>query len=183
MIQLEEFQPEDSDRLIGWIPDARFLLQWAGPGYSWPLDKEQLLSTIERSKGPRSPQRMFKAVESDSGVTVGHIQLVRVDYDKERGHIGRVLVGPSELRGRGYGRQILLRLIEYCRSELGLEELTLAVFDFNHPAIACYESIGFQQIELKENAGQFETESWNVINMRLLLKDVDQEEQRLPTTE
>ena len=34
MIRLEPFTEADVDRLIGWLPDAAFLIQWGGPGFA-----------------------------------------------------------------------------------------------------------------------------------------------------
>ena len=31
MLELKPFTEDDCERLIGWIPDARFLMLWAGP--------------------------------------------------------------------------------------------------------------------------------------------------------
>ena len=49
---------------------------------------------------------------------------------------------------------------------LGLEEITLAVFDFNEPAIRCYEAVGFERYDFKEAAVPFENERWNVVFMK-----------------
>ena len=61
MMQLERFRPEYCARLIQWIPDARVLLQRAEPACSWPLERRQVLYTIDRSGGTKPPQYMFKA--------------------------------------------------------------------------------------------------------------------------
>jgi RimJ/RimL family protein N-acetyltransferase len=167
MIELQNFCREDCPRLIEWVPAARFLLQWAGPNYSWPLDVEQLHATLERTCGHRPPHYMFKAVDSQTGKTVGHIELVHVDYDKRTGHIGRVLVGPWERRGQGCGKQILSELIAFAFGELELQKLTLCVFDFNQAGIGCYTSIGFRKTEFKKNAQQFGDEYWNTVLMQL----------------
>ncbi len=45
----------------------------------------------------------FAAIDTANGETVGHIQLVSIDRPNRSLTIGRVLVGPSELRGRGVG--------------------------------------------------------------------------------
>ena len=36
MIKLRKFEETDIARLIGWIPDARLLRQWAGHQYQYP---------------------------------------------------------------------------------------------------------------------------------------------------
>jgi hypothetical protein len=51
MLELRPFTEDDCDRLIGWVPDGRFLMLWAGPGYSWPLFKDRYRSESARMKG------------------------------------------------------------------------------------------------------------------------------------
>ena len=43
MIKLKVFTTEDISKLISWIPNKEFCLQWAGPQYSFPLDESQFL--------------------------------------------------------------------------------------------------------------------------------------------
>ncbi len=38
MFELKKFWKDGFNRLIGWIPDARFLLHGGGPAYSFPFD-------------------------------------------------------------------------------------------------------------------------------------------------
>ena len=41
MITLRPFARSDFDRLIGWVTSPQFLLQWAGPLFTYPLDAAQ----------------------------------------------------------------------------------------------------------------------------------------------
>lgn len=165
LLELMPFNEEDCDRLIGWVPDARFLLLWAGPGYTWPLDRKQLMATLERTRGFRPVYFMFKAVEGETGDVIGHIELQR--YERHAGHIGRVLVGDSRSRGKGYGKMLVSSLVSFAFAELDFELLTLNVYDLNTPAVECYRSLGFRQVELRENARRFEDEYWNLVTMEL----------------
>ena len=181
MIELKTFCKDDCPQLIEWVPDERFLLQWAGPNYSWPLDLKQLHATLERTCGHRPSHYMFRATDTDTGQPVGHIELVHVDYEKRTGHVGRVLVGQLETRGQGYGKHILSELIVFAFGTLDLRELTLGVFDFNEPAINCYRSLGFQQTEFKKDAQQFGDECWSTILMQIDREDWKAQDGRMPT--
>jgi RimJ/RimL family protein N-acetyltransferase len=165
MLELRPFSEEDCDRLIGWVPDARFLMLWAGPGYSWPLGREQLLATLARTRGYRPVYFMFKAVEGEYGAAIGHIELQR--YEMRAGHIGRVLVGDPDSRGKGYGKLLVSLLVRFAFTELGFDLLTLSVYDFNTAAVECYRSLGFRQVERRERGRQFGDEFWDLITMEL----------------
>jgi len=170
MIKLEKFEIEDCDRLISWIPDARFLLQWAGPQYSWPLDRKQIAENLNKTEGKRPERYIFKAVDSPAGDVVGHIEFIRVDYEKLTGHIGRVLIGNPSNRGKGLGKEMLSVFIDWAFGKLRLEEVTLSVFDFNAPALECYKGLGFKRFKFMRGARRFEGESWNIVRMRLQRK-------------
>jgi hypothetical protein len=51
MVKLEPFSREDIADLLGWLEgtDARFLYQFAGPKYSFPLSADQLELRVWRS--------------------------------------------------------------------------------------------------------------------------------------
>ena len=166
MIELQPFTEIDCDRLIRWVPDRRFLLQWAGPEYKWPLDTKQLLKTYAKTKIHPSSHYMFIAYDTGIEQSIGHIELMNVNIEKKSAHIGRVLIDPA-IRGKGYGSQLMNKICEYAFINLKLSTLTLSVFDFNQSAIVCYQKIGFKIIETKVAFREFENEKWNLLIMKL----------------
>jgi RimJ/RimL family protein N-acetyltransferase len=115
------------------------LLQWSGPAYQYPLDREQVMRHLA------SPaQRAYKAVERKNGEIIGHCELLAINPHHRSARIGRVLVGPSELRGKGYGASVIESILEIAFEEISLHRVDLGVYDFNASAIACYEKAGFR---------------------------------------
>ena len=167
MLTLEPFTMTDADRLIGWVPDARFLMQWSGPQYTFPLTREQLAQTWAATQQEPPPHLMFTVRESTGGRVIGHIELMRIDHAAKRGHVARVLIGEADCRGCGFGTEMMRRLVDHAFGPLGLETLTLAVFAFNAPAIACYRRLGFVMVEGKPDTRPFENESWPLLVMKL----------------
>ena len=51
MVVLEPFTEAGFDRLISWIPSSDFLLQWAGPDFKYPLNREQLNEHLMGAQG------------------------------------------------------------------------------------------------------------------------------------
>ena len=170
MIKLQKFNKSDCKQLISWVPDDSFLLQWAGPLYTFPLNESQLAETIKQTEGEHPTFFLFKAVDMASHTTIGHIELINIDYEQGRGHIARVLVGSKAHRGKGYGRILMNLIVEFAFKKLGLETLTLGVFDFNQAAISCYQNIGFKPLEYRKNASKFKNEYWHLIVMKLTKK-------------
>ncbi|MCP3926395.1 MAG: GNAT family N-acetyltransferase [Desulfobacterales bacterium] len=152
MIKLCKFESTDISKLLEWIPDARFLLQWAGPKYIFPLNRDQLMMELDGTKGHQPSHFMFKSIYTADKKTVGHIELMAVDYNKRTARLGRVLIGPNEMRSKGYGNQMIHDALKFGFEILNLNEIDLGVFDFNSSAIKCYQKIGFRKYEIRQNA-------------------------------
>lgn len=167
-ITLEPFTSADIDTLISWIPSAQFLLQWAGSTYTYPLDASQISRYLDSAQGEPPPNLMFKAVEQGTGQYVGHCELIRIDWRNKAARMSRILVGPQALRGQGLGGQIVQALLHVAFKELYLHRVDLGVFDFNHPAIACYERVGFQMEGILRESRRHEDEYWNLCIMSML---------------
>lgn len=166
LIELQPFNEDDFSQLIAEIPDARFLLQWAGPQYTYPLDTAQLSGTLAKTNGEKASFKAFRVIRSDTTETVGHIQLMDIDYNAESCTLGRVLIF-QKYRGNGFGKAMLKVAVKFALVNMHLAEITLGVFDFNTPAIGVFKNIGFTEFQFKKGARQFQNESWNVIKMKI----------------
>jgi len=166
MIELHSFEEQDFDQLIAAIPDTRFLLQWAGPKYHFPLTGLQLNDTLAEATGEQPSHQVFKVVKSEAKETVGHVQLLNIDRSVARCVLGRILVFKN-YRGKGLGKEIVRLAIIEAFDVLGLHEVILFVFDFNIPAIRTYKSLGFSECQFQKGARRFQSETWNLIKMDL----------------
>ncbi|MGL1892811.1 MAG: GNAT family N-acetyltransferase [Spirochaetaceae bacterium] len=159
-MKLKLFKQTDIQEFLGLISniDEKFLLQFAGPRYSFPLDETQLKDSLNDPT-----YILFKAINEDDKM-VGHCQLMRIDLINKTASIGRVFVA-NKKQGLGYGTKMLKLLLDYAKNELDLERLSLRVFDFNVWAIKCYIKLGFIEV----NAETFEAikfnEKWECITM------------------
>jgi RimJ/RimL family protein N-acetyltransferase len=52
-------------------------------------------------------------------------------------------LGEREYWGKGYGSDALRLILRYAFQELGLQRVTLTVFEYNPRAIRSYEKVGF----------------------------------------
>ena len=143
MVVLEPFTEAGFDRLISWIPSSDFLLQWAGPDFKYPLNREQLNEHLMGAQGELPSKLIYKVVDSENGTAIGHIELAAIDRCNGSARVCRVLVGDPSCRGRGIGTVMMEKIVEIGFRRLGLHRIELAVFDFNTSAIRCYEKVGF----------------------------------------
>ncbi|MCZ6535875.1 MAG: GNAT family protein [Dehalococcoidia bacterium] len=168
MIELQPFGTEDFDRLIGWIESPEDLLQWAGPAYIHPLDREQLEANFQRSLGENPSRLIFRAVDSSNSSVVGHVELGNIDRRNRSVRISRVLVGDTSYRGKGIGTEIVEKALKVVFEDLGMHRVELVVFDFNSPAIRLYTKLGFvEEGRLRESRAMGD-EFWSLYQMSIL---------------
>jgi RimJ/RimL family protein N-acetyltransferase len=172
-IRLTPFRKRHVDTLIEWLPSARELLEWGGPLFTHPLDLHQLERHWRRQR--RGTERRLYTVleagrrgEAGRETPIGHVELCDIHPVNRSARLCRVLVGPREHRGCGWGTAIVRAALEIAFDELQLHRVSLGVFDFNTPAIRCYERAGFRREGLLRDARRFETEYWSVVAMSLL---------------
>ena len=167
-IKLEKFCYEEIPQLVSWIPNKEFLLQWAGPSYTFELLEKQLQDDINMISEKEPKNMMFSAKLIESNETVGHIELLWIDRVNMSARIGRVLVGKEECRNKGIGLQMINAILDIAFNKLNLHRVDLGVFDFNVSAIACYKKAGFitdgNFRECRKINGQY----WSLLNMSIL---------------
>lgn len=168
LIKLEKFKTCDVPTLISWIPNKEFLLQWAGPAYTFPLTEEQLQTEINMMSSEPSKSLMFTARIADTNEIVGHIQLLGIDLVNMSACIGRVLVGDKNHRNKGIGMEMINGILDIAFQTLKLHRVYLGVFDFNKSAIACYEKAGFKIEGTARDFRKINDEYWSLINMSIL---------------
>jgi RimJ/RimL family protein N-acetyltransferase len=166
-VELQPFAREDFSRLLGWIRSPEFLLQWAGPIFRFPLDEGQLEEYLKKARGEAAPRRIFKAAETGTGETVGHIELDAIDRRNRSARVARVLIG-EPWRGKGLGEQMVRRIVEIGFDQMKLHRIDLVAFDFNRKAIACYERAGFVREGRIRDARRMGNGYWSLIQMSIL---------------
>jgi len=163
MIRLEKFTEADFDRFISWIDNEKFMYQFAGPYFTFPITREQLTHYIDNDS-----RRIYRVVEVDLKIIIGHGEMDKIDLKNKSARLCRILVSDKADRNKGYGRQIINRLLEIGFGDMGLHRIDLGVFDFNKSAIKCYENCGFQIDGLYRESFVIGNESYSVYNMSIL---------------
>src|SRR5436305_1231737 len=95
-VRLEPFSEADFERLIGWSPTPEFLLQWAAPLFSHPLDRDQLAQYLAATRQDPPISLAYRGVDEASGRVVGHVEIGNIDRGDSSARLSRVLVGPKD---------------------------------------------------------------------------------------
>lgn len=163
MIELLPFDISHAPELISKIKDEKMLLQFAGPAYRFPLTKEQLAQDLSNEN-----RTLFRVVEAESRMTIGHAQILL----KEKTFLlGRILIWDENNRGKGYGKKLVLQLAEYGFRHFDKDTAELNVYDWNTGAIECYKKVGFEIDPAVMSEVYIEGEKWTSINMKMNVKN------------
>ena len=166
-LNVRPFEEDDFPFILQSISTGDELLQWAGPGFDWPLTEDQLRDYRGKAVGDPEKFRQLTAVEG--GIAVGHVELT-LERKHDLAYIGRVLVAPSE-RGRGIGTALMHEVVRLAFDELDLHRISLNVFDFNTPAIRCYERVGFIKEGHLRETRRASDGYWSLLVMGMLATD------------
>ena len=141
---LRAYKREDSPIIAGWVRTEEELYRWSADRFGiFPL----LPYSIDDNYVPQLKTGRFiplTGVDED-GKPVGHL-IIRYPNENDDSSVrfGFVIVDP-EIRGKGYGRELLLLAKEYVKNNLTATRIDLGVFDNNPKARKCYESVGFTE--------------------------------------
>ncbi|MDH6254341.1 RimJ/RimL family protein N-acetyltransferase [Chryseobacterium sp. H1D6B] len=159
MIELVPFTIDHAGELISTIKDEKMLLQFAGPAYHFPLTKEQL--EVDLSDENRT---LFRIIEKETQNVIGHSQI----FLKENSFLlGRILIWDENNRGKGFGKKIVQKLLDYGFSHFDKQTGELNVYDWNKGAIECYKKVGFELDPNVTSKVNIDNETWLSLNMKI----------------
>jgi RimJ/RimL family protein N-acetyltransferase len=171
MIELKHFTEEDIPQLISWIDSPEFLLQWSGTGFTYPLTDQQLIKYLKEANKEGSKIHAFKVITLESSKVIGHISLGSINMHNRNARMCRVLIGDDEMKGKGLAPLMVNKLLNIAFVEFKLHKVSLAVYDFNTPALKLYQKMGFRTEGLIREASRIGNDYWSYYEMSILARE------------
>ncbi len=162
MLRLRPYKESDAKYIINWIKDEKLFYMWSANKFQYPLTEDQLAKYKENYD--KDENGWITTAIDEKGKPVGHFLMRMADYENESIHMGFIVVDP-EIRGKGYGKEMLELAIKYAFEILKVSRITLAVYDTNPSAHNCYKSIGFVDENYIEKNFQYKDEMWGTYYM------------------
>lgn len=78
----------------------------------------------------------------DTGEFIGYGMIAHVDRYHRRCKVG-ITIGERDMWGRGYARETMAAVLEYCFDTLGLNRVAAEVYAYNERSIRLFEGLGF----------------------------------------
>ncbi len=167
-MELREYRREDALIIASWIKSEEQRLLWSAFQYAqFPILPEEINNYYLNDNGDCHQGCFFPLTFEENGVVVGHLILKYVDEDHHTMRMGYIIVD-NDIRGKGYGREIMKKAMEYAVSNLGANKFTLGVYKRNTPAYNLYKSLGFSQYG-EDGIYFMNGEYWSFVNMELAI--------------
>ena len=147
MIRLRPYKACDAQTITKWIKDEYAFHQWSADRYEkYPITSDDMNLYYDRD---RNNERIWGMTAFDDTGIVVHLTMRfpnNGSFDEIR--LGFIIVDDKR-RGKGYGKEMLSLAIQYAFDFIKVKKISLGVFENNNTAIRCYESCGFNRVELE----------------------------------
>ena len=141
LVRLRAFEQGDLDANHAFVNDYGTLRDMLS-GIPFPASYEDERRWLEQQTSYSRGEYQF-AVEDFEGDLVGRCGVIRLDWKNRLAELGIMIGAPY--RRRGYGREAMALLCDFCFREMNLHKLKVSVYAFNEAAIRCYEGCGFER--------------------------------------
>ena len=152
---------KDYEYIETWVTDERVHALWCANLIPYPVTSKKLQDVLDKDAHDRDG--CAYVVTEDDGKLIGFFVLA-VNVSNNSGFLKFVIIN-NELRGKGYGTQMIKLLLRYAFDIAGVSSVQLNVFDANNNAKKCYQKAGFIEDSMTANVFTFMNESWGRCHM------------------
>lgn len=152
-IFLRALEPEDLEFVYGVENDESV---WEISNTQTPYSKFLIKEYLQNAHKDIFEVKQLRLVVSNyENKPLGLIDIFDFDFKNRRAGIG-ILIKDANDRDKGYGRESLQLLINYCFSHLGLHQLYCNISEENKASVKLFTNQGFVNVGLKKD--------WNYVN-------------------
>ena len=172
--ELRKFHKNDIKTLFSWFASEREVLQWAGAGISWPLDRREFIKLIRSHRGIESPREIWAVSQRDR--MRGHFQQT---FNRRLATVGlgKIALDPGA-RQRGLAGAFMDLILKQSFSRNWVHRVELLVYSHNTPAIRAYTKAGFVLEGTRRESTPIDGETWDTHIMSILRKEFDKRTER-----
>jgi RimJ/RimL family protein N-acetyltransferase len=140
-LYLRAVEPGDATALAHIDAAETDTFMWRARVPTSPMEHERWIAEMYRQQPPAS--LWFAVCTSDDDAFIGIVGVVGLDWVHRTGETATML-GPAELRGKGYGPEAKHLLLEYCFERIHLHVLKSFVDETNTRSAAALAKQGYR---------------------------------------
>lgn len=147
-IYLRKVIPEDAKHLLDWENDPE---NWKVSGIIEPYSIEEIIDYVLHQQDEKSSgQLRFMICDLLTNEPIGNIDLFQIDFINKNAGVG-ILIASKYNRNRGYAKQSLNLLIDYCKHEMSFRNLFCSIHADNESSLKLFKNAGFEEIGLRKD--------------------------------
>ncbi len=139
-IYLSPMNIEDAEKYAEWLSDFK-----TTDGLGKSNSMTNVISEkewIENSS--KNNDLSFAIVKLENDELIGNCGIMKIRQKDRCAEVG-IFIGDEQNRGKGYGAEALMLLLDFCFNYQNLHNVQLSVMSFNTRAINCYKKVGFKE--------------------------------------
>ena len=145
-IILRVAEPYDTDTIFRWENDMEI---WRVSETIVPFSKHQIEQFLLNNNDLTSEKQLRLMIDdAQNGDTVGCIDLYDFDSFNERAGLGIMI--DKNYRGKGYAKQAIRLLLDYCFNTLLLNQIYALTLASSTDSILLFESLGFERCGVRK---------------------------------
>lgn len=146
IVQLRVAEPNDADMIYRWENDMEV---WRDSETRVPYSLRQIEQFLLNNNDLESEKQLrFIIEDTKTGVSVGCIDIY--DYDEFNSRAGFGILVDKAYRGKGYAKNAIALLLEYCFKTLLLNQIYALVLATNIESALLFESIAFERCGVRK---------------------------------
>ena len=145
-IILRVAEPYDTDTIFRWENEMEI---WRVSETIVPFSKHQIEQFLLNNNDLTSEKQLRLMIDdAKNGDTVGCIDLYDFDSFNERAGLGIMI--DKNYRGKGYAKQAIRLLLDYCFNTLLLNQIYALTLASSTDSILLFESLGFERCGVRK---------------------------------
>ncbi|MFW9805624.1 MAG: GNAT family N-acetyltransferase [Candidatus Thorarchaeota archaeon] len=178
-VKLRRLELEDADAILEHWNEYQLRQYFPNP---FPKTHKEIQNFISsRNEGFVGRYVFTFGIEDKSTQKlVGFIDVSNINWISGTGMIDNLVIFDKNDRGKGYGKDAMLVLLDFAFNILGLHNIYLFVYEFNQHAISFYEKIGFQKLGFLREGAYINGKRDDVAIMDIIQRDFVQRYGILP---
>ena len=146
MVSLRIAEPNDADNIYRWENDMQV---WRDSETRVPLSMRQIEQFLLNNNDLMSEKQLrFIVEDAKDNTAVGCIDIY--DYDEFNSRAGFGILIDEKYRGKGYAKNAIELLLDYCFNTLLLNQIYSLILATNAESLFLFESLGFERCGIKK---------------------------------
>ncbi|HYH11412.1 MAG TPA: GNAT family protein [Thermomicrobiales bacterium] len=153
--------------LTRWINDFETMRTLGmDPRPMTPGEEEHWFTRVTTS----SDTVIFAVFDMDDVAFVGTVNLFKIDHRHRTCELGIAILDPAR-RGKGLGTEAVQLITDYAIHAMGLHNVHLATYEYNHAGQRAYAKAGFKEYGRRREARFHNGEWWDIIYMDVIASE------------